>query len=383
MALKNNSKHPDRYFPPDLIPGVLSRLPVKSLLRFRCVSKSWRFLIESSDFVSLHLDNYANQDRSRLIFLEPKFRDRTIVARQTDTFKELMELEPVFEPDFKSKNVRGYVNGLMLISSDAEPKIRLLNISTRRWIRVLNHWFLDTDKVRLGLAFVEGDHKVVGFVSRLDGRRNGRVLGYSVDVYSVRYGFWKSIVVDDPPFVPALCHKHIDVFVNGAIHWIGYDRRLSPNLETTQTDIRVIAFDVASETLQYFEVPNEPDFAEQGLKARAFLWGKSLALLMEPRVRDKSIWVMEDYGRVDSWIRKYTFPWNRSIDRILYLEKNDQLLLCSFWNGTEVRDVKEQYRPDNARRNKRVCWWFAGVYVESLALFNETKGHLLPPAGKK
>ncbi|KAK4710827.1 hypothetical protein R3W88_005340 [Solanum pinnatisectum] len=42
------------YFPREIISNILSRLPVKTLLRFRCVSKQWRNLISKLDFIASH-----------------------------------------------------------------------------------------------------------------------------------------------------------------------------------------------------------------------------------------------------------------------------------------------------------------------------------------
>jgi hypothetical protein len=40
--------------PHDVVSDILSRLPVKSVCRFRCVSAEWRTLIADSVFVSQH-----------------------------------------------------------------------------------------------------------------------------------------------------------------------------------------------------------------------------------------------------------------------------------------------------------------------------------------
>ncbi|PNX60643.1 F-box protein, partial [Trifolium pratense] len=46
---------PSAFFSDDLLTEFLSLLPVKSLLRFKCVSHSWKSLISDPNFVKFHL----------------------------------------------------------------------------------------------------------------------------------------------------------------------------------------------------------------------------------------------------------------------------------------------------------------------------------------
>ncbi|KAL9363934.1 hypothetical protein Peur_041807 [Populus x canadensis] len=64
--------------PLDIISHILSRLPVKSLLRFKCVSKSWCSLISYPQFNRMNLnvaiaDSYVKHQRQRLILISPSF----------------------------------------------------------------------------------------------------------------------------------------------------------------------------------------------------------------------------------------------------------------------------------------------------------------------
>ena len=43
------------HLPDDIVLNILSRLPVKSLLRFRCVCKTWVSSITTPNFISTHL----------------------------------------------------------------------------------------------------------------------------------------------------------------------------------------------------------------------------------------------------------------------------------------------------------------------------------------
>nr|XP_011467649.1 PREDICTED: putative F-box protein At1g59675 isoform X2 [Fragaria vesca subsp. vesca] len=57
----------------DLVFEILTRLPVKSLMRFRSVSRPWRALISQSHFIKKHQSHansgIAKNSSSRVIFL--------------------------------------------------------------------------------------------------------------------------------------------------------------------------------------------------------------------------------------------------------------------------------------------------------------------------
>ncbi|KNA07219.1 hypothetical protein SOVF_173860 [Spinacia oleracea] len=53
--------------PTDLVTSILTRLPTKSLIRFKSVSKAWNSLISTPDFVGLHLAHSLSSDHRLLI----------------------------------------------------------------------------------------------------------------------------------------------------------------------------------------------------------------------------------------------------------------------------------------------------------------------------
>ena len=60
------------HLPYDILLNILTNLPVKSVLRFRCISKTWDSSITTPTFISTHLNlnlNLNNNNNNNLAYL--------------------------------------------------------------------------------------------------------------------------------------------------------------------------------------------------------------------------------------------------------------------------------------------------------------------------
>ncbi|XP_004288679.1 PREDICTED: F-box/kelch-repeat protein At3g06240-like [Fragaria vesca subsp. vesca] len=98
--------------PPEIIDAILSRLPVKSLCRFKLVSKSWQSLISDLDFV-------ANYSKATIENMDVLFRRRPLLFT-------LMDSEPsqgMYSLDldqFLNENPNAGVDGLVATPSELD-----------------------------------------------------------------------------------------------------------------------------------------------------------------------------------------------------------------------------------------------------------------------
>ncbi|KAL6568116.1 hypothetical protein OROHE_003800 [Orobanche hederae] len=322
-----------RELPEELIEIILSKLPVKSLLRFKCVRKSWYSLIKSPHFIDLHLKNRssAGSKYDYLIlrrFLEQHHNRHVLSFYSYETLDDLcIDIGTPFSMREYSVNVSGPCNGLLCITNNRE--IFICNPATREFRSLVVPPLFGPDKmthetysVAFGLDPITGDYKVVRIVVHYYVNDDedcysddpDAIVVRKLEVYDFTSDSWRetSIVLPDP-----FCLNSDGISLNGAFHW---------HLTLGHGGESVLSFHISNEVTQLIPLP---DFCSRQHPRRRNLdvLNESLALIVYDRDQRYEIWVMTEYGVKESWTRLFELGPLSGIQFPLTFWKNDELLL--------------------------------------------------------
>ncbi|KAA8526247.1 hypothetical protein F0562_008550 [Nyssa sinensis] len=283
------------YFPREILVDILVRLPVKSLLRFRCVCKSWCSLIESPIFLATHLNQSINNTHLLIRYFSVNHKKELYSLRfDNETLNECVELKCPFKS--RSGNflrVVGSCNGLICLSDDhfgytytlivwnpaiqrcvALPKPRVCFDVCGPYMFALGFGFDPKTNDYKVVRMVYPQNKMgswdasAGPEALLFGGQGGYVASPEVEVFSLSTGSWKTIDAGVPE------HNMIEYFwssavVNENIHWLAYNRREDCNRSYHNT---IISFDV---------------YDNRAVSECC------------------SVWVMRQYGVAESWSKQF------------------------------------------------------------------------------
>ncbi|KAM7497633.1 hypothetical protein LguiA_022047 [Lonicera macranthoides] len=376
------------YIHTEIIANILSWLPPRSLLRFRCVCKSWCSLISSPNFIDIHthqLDASSNHNT------------RLLAMRWTGCASYGSKVYPL---DFDSEMLRvdnesvgndcpfpitarlccNSCNGLFLVRCSVFQG--LWNPSIRRKLVLGESLFRFTAKCRyvsaLGFNPKTNDYKVVNI--RYERMGDGSHCS-DVRIYSVKEGAWRSISAPAPPYNIA-SGMPSNVFINGSLHWIANHAVLvtSDFQSVYPFDVYDIVDDLENNSIMVFDTVEEV-FREIMLpkslvsiathNLRPMVIGGSLSVIQCENFLDlRSIWVMKKYGAVESWSKKYSFDSDMGFGRLLGFRENGELVLLN------KHDDLVAYNPITRQRTNLTAGchnnlYYHDTYKESLGLLLE------------
>jgi F-box interacting protein len=386
------------YLPNGAVLEILIRLPVKSLVRFRCVCKDWLSLISSNAFIAAHTNQSLSRsdDNNKILFrygqsvctaLIPSRKFEHFSLRSDDgsfshnnSFIQLncpLERAAYFN-DFP--NMLGSWNGLICLNY-YHPSYgygyTLWNPSIHKAISLPEPNLVSSNSLGklehshgFGYDPSTNDIKLV----RLKFLHNK--VPEMAEIYTLNTGGWRPIAAPAPSYV--VNDRCLSVFVNRASHWVAHT---PPGVGTFHNVI--VAFDMGDEVFREIAVPN--CFVRKLYLNMTVAVRDGLLCLVPFNEREQgksfSIWVMKEYGIQESWTKLFNI--RQGLKRVVGFRKNGEVLvtdrdgeLLSYEPNTklETRLGFCKFSSSETKIGYVESWFYLDKYMESLILLNAKNG---------
>ncbi|XP_059653866.1 F-box protein CPR1-like [Cornus florida] len=295
--------------PAEVIAEILSRLPVKPVLQFRCVSKPWCALIDSPHFIRSHLNRSMKTNTNRSFI----FRAEDLYSVDLDSLDHAAELDNPMKNEEGTKVVVSF-HGLVVLSKPFYQDVTLWNPSTRKHRKLpvsqveFPRGWRHFNYIVFGLGFdsVNDDYKLVRMVQFV-GKDDDDSFHSEVKVYSLKLNRWRR--VQDFPYYLAYEASSAMTF-NGSLHW------LVTRKPKSDRSILIAAFDLGVE--EYRLVPL-PDYMNGDLVMNVDALGGCLCVVCNYYGDQTDIWVMKEYGVRESWTKLFSVTQSIMISPFFYL----------------------------------------------------------------
>ncbi|KAK3416982.1 hypothetical protein EUGRSUZ_H02734 [Eucalyptus grandis] len=276
---------------------ILLRLPVKSLLRFKCVCKRWNSLISSPQFAKTHLQISASSPRILLATNPPLSVSCESLHDDDRAGHEgtpLIQLRPPVEaPDGCRPRIVGYCDGLVCLEYDDHRIIVLWNPATGESRNIPNASCSYNRPTICGLGYDPStdDYKILRH-SRLRDAYGFPVVYNVFDVFALKTGSWRRVhdKHDDLKYSP-----DVGTYADGFLHWLVGGR-------DTWEHKKIVSFSMNTEKFEDALLPL-PE-ADEGTEFRVLgVIGECLLLFESMAKVDMMAWIMRHYDGRSSWTK--------------------------------------------------------------------------------
>ncbi|KAL3615093.1 hypothetical protein CASFOL_040754 [Castilleja foliolosa] len=336
---------------------IFVRLPAKSLLRCRAVSKAWRAFIDDGCFVKAYTKRQLTPTTSKNVIIHnsagPPFHPFCSLNLDALNFHgsslQTVAVTPLDSTQCDRLNFPvAACDGLMLIApSKPEQKWQIRNPSTNESLDLPQPDSRRYAATGLGYDKSSDDYKavVIDYHCRRPGDGESEVYVYRTQIYSLKSDSWRSIA--DFPGHSMWGPSGPGVYMCGSLNWVNFISRVQ-NYEM------MIALDLGAETYRELRVPNVRYRPKEMCQNRYLDVLDSGRLIMtdhsftyDNKLQNFDVWVMQDYEADDSWVRCYSVEGVFGVARNVYhglrfvafMADKLQLLLQDGW-GFYLHDVQ-------------------------------------------
>ncbi|KAG5602020.1 hypothetical protein H5410_033390 [Solanum commersonii] len=304
--LPSTSVQDSSILPPELITDILSRLPVKSLLQCRCVSKSWLSLICSPEFIKTHLSLAANNKdyihHRVLLRVSPSecgLKNYSLRSLLDESVVDSSDMNYPVENHCGRFWTVGSVNGLICVSG-----LFLWNPSIRKYKMLPTEKRFYSDMVTYGFGYdeIHDDYKVVRVRSTCQ-HQNKHYNEF--EVYSLKSDSWRSIHC----LKNELLFTEVGKFVNGKLHWATCDGHFHEGWSISSIDL----------SCEEWGVVELPCYGEGNDVFSLGVYGSNLSMVCTDPRTHVDVWVMKEYGIKKSWTKMFTIKYPPYEHRLGYL----------------------------------------------------------------
>ncbi|XP_062025600.1 F-box/kelch-repeat protein At3g23880-like [Rosa rugosa] len=323
------------YLPEECLTEILVRVPVKSLLRFRSVSKTWDSLIPSPAFITTQLNHAhhkashgerSNQQDQFILFRhysscyyvsdDDHGCEINITSRGEECFalhkddesfphNPTLKLKPPHNNFLKYLRIVGSMNGIVCMVD--WNKCVFWNPSLNKTMKTsfetgFSSSFPVNHLLGLGCDPITNDLKLVRlFYSR---ENNHYVVPPLVEIFTFSTKSWREVAAPGPMYIVVQSKSSPQAFVSGAFHWVAH----TPPGQGSLCNV-IVAFDMANEVFNEIALPSCLA-SKRHLNMTVVLLNGSLSLVPDNMFRagsnySSSVWIMKEYGVAESWTKLF------------------------------------------------------------------------------
>ncbi|KAI8534215.1 hypothetical protein RHMOL_Rhmol10G0071700 [Rhododendron molle] len=367
---------------PDVLMDILSRLPAKSLLRCKSVSKYWYSLILNRNFISLHHTRAQPYYYIHLNLIPSGATESSMYLVPNETSIEQVDLS-FTGPHLKEFCHGGSSRGLMCLFK--KSNIVICNPAMRESRLLPRPPFATLSTTYLGFAFIPqtNDYIVVRLATlyesdlkpfdsydddeafRMHIRSTHTSVEHKVQIYSMSTDSWKEIGGMVPNYF-LNSRSRTRISLDGVFYWLSY----SSNDFSANVCI-INALNMVGELFERISLPagichEFPDLC---------LLDDSLALVASKddchlEVTCFDVWLMDKYGVEEGWTKRYTIgPLSGCDFFVIGFRPNNEILVAG---GNDREFVSYNLSTHDMKEYKQLCNWSESFYLQQVFSYSES-----------